>query len=88
MAEWLEHTVTMWQRWTKTFAYLGNLYSIHNTKPGTTQQHSLQTVYMLELDLGSFPTDAAHFLPNDQYLYLSYMSEKKFPTASYTWSPL
>ena len=37
----------------------------HDTKPKTTQQHSLQTLYTLELDLGPFPADADHFLPND-----------------------
>ena len=34
----------------------------HDTKP-RTHQHSLQTPYMLELDLGPFPPDVAHSFP-------------------------
>ena len=33
-----------------------------DTNPRTIQQHSLQTSYTLELDLGLFPPDVAHFL--------------------------
>ena len=40
--------------------------STHDTKPRTTEQYSLQTPYTLELDLGPFQPDVAHFLPNDQ----------------------
>ena len=36
----------------------------HDTKPRTTQQHSLQTLYTLELDLT---------LPNDQWHHLLYV---------------
>ena len=35
----------------------------HHTKPRTTQQHSLQTPYTLELDIGPFPIDVAHSFP-------------------------
>ena len=38
---------------------------------------TLQTSYTLELDLDPFPTDGAHFLPNDQY-------EFEFPPTWYT----
>ena len=35
----------------------------HDTKPRTTQQHSLQTPYTLELDLGPFPPDVTLLFP-------------------------
>ena len=34
-------------------------FHTHDTKPRTTQQHSLQMPYTLELDLGPFPPDVA-----------------------------
>ena len=38
-------------------------FNTHDTKPRTTQQHSLQTPYMLELDFGPFPPDVACSFP-------------------------
>ena len=35
----------------------------HDKDPRTTQQHSLQTPYTLELDLGPFPSDVARIFP-------------------------
>ena len=35
----------------------------HDAKPRTTQQHSLQTPYTLEMDLGPFPPDVAQSFP-------------------------
>ena len=37
----------------------------HDANPRTTQQHSVQTPYTLELDLSPFPPYVAHFIPND-----------------------
>ena len=52
---------------TKTFADVGLLKdssSIHlNTKPRTTQQHSLQMPYMLKLNHYLFPPDVTHSFP-------------------------
>ena len=43
----------------------GYMLLTHDTKPKPTQ-HSLQTLYTLEMDLGPFPTAVTHFLPNDE----------------------
>ena len=37
----------------------------HDTKPITTQQHSLQMLYALELDLVPFPSDVARSFPSE-----------------------
>ena len=37
----------------------------HDTKPKTTQQHSLQMPYMLEPDLSPFLPDAARSFPSE-----------------------
>ena len=40
-------------------------FDTHDKKLRTTQQHSLQTPYTLEFDLGPFPPNSSNFLPND-----------------------
>ena len=42
------------------YIYILNAY---DTKPRTTQQQPLQTLYTLEMDLGPFPTDVARLFP-------------------------
>ena len=55
-----------------------------DTKPRTTQ-HSLQTPYTLELDLGPFPPDVARSFPPELPIVQSVVCLKeRFPPTSYT----
>ena len=61
----------------------------HDTKARTTQQHSLQTPYTMELDLGPFPLDIVRsFLPEWPMAPSVVRPRKRFPPRSYTWAPL
>ena len=48
----------------------GSLLLKHTIQSQEQQKYSLQTLYTLELDLGPFPIDGAHFIPNDQWCHL------------------
>ena len=41
----------------------GSIHLIHKIQ--SQEQHSLQILYTLELNLGPFPPDVTHFFPND-----------------------
>ena len=62
-------------------------FNTHVTKPRTKQQHSLQTPYTLELDLGPFPPDVARSFPPEWPIVPSVVCpRKRFPSTSYSWS--
>ena len=60
----------------------------HDIKPGTKQQHSLQTANTLELDFGPFPPDVANSFPPESSILSSVVClGKMFPPTSYTGPP-